>query len=171
MAHGARHGRRAGHENRETGSIFLWPDPDGSTEWDRPAAAEKDANRGKALRKPRLMNRIFCHRFLPAASSAGRKKPNRRLNDKPGNLWYSLTERQGRAPSLMTKRPENRLRMDGGIPSGSRRAQQRLSEQRKEFQVRSKAGKTEPAPGRETPVFPTTLTRSGRRRGCRWGFS
>ena len=116
MAHGARHGRRAGHENRETGSIFLWPDPDGSTEWDRPAAAEKDANRGKALRKPRLMNRIFCHRFLPAASPAGRKKSNRRLNDKPGNLWYSLTERQGRNPSLSTKRPENRLRMDGGIP-------------------------------------------------------
>ena len=150
MVHGARHGRRAGHENRETRSIFLWPDPDGSTEWDRPAAAEKDANRGKALRKPRLMNRIFCHRFLPAASSAGRKKPNRRLNDKPGNLWYSLTERQGRAPSLMTKRPENRLRMDGGIPPGSRRAQQRLSVSLKAKEFHCKGVRKRP--GREALV-------------------
>ena len=119
----------------------------------------------------RLMHRIFCHVPFRRIDSAGKGKTNHRLNDKPGNLWYSLTERQGRAPSLMTKRPENRLRMDGGIPSGSRRAQQRLSEQKKEFQVRSQADRTEPAPGRETPVYPTTLNRSGRRCGHRWGFS
>lgn len=35
-----------------------------------------DANGGKALRTSRLMNRIFCHRFLPAESPPeGKNKP------------------------------------------------------------------------------------------------
>lgn len=51
----------------------------------------------------RLMHRIFCHVPFRRTDYAGKGKTNHRLNDKSGSPWYSVTERQGRTTSLITK--------------------------------------------------------------------
>ena len=165
MSHGARHGRRADHGNREperqlSGCIFRpvygmgTPDSGGS--------GRRQTRRAPGSQSP---CEAFSATFPPAEHPVPPEgeNSNHRLNDKQNSPWYSFTDRQGNTlPCPHTKQAGGPASDEQGFPPGLRRIQQRLPELTNGVGT----GKSEPSPGREHPVCPRP-NRSGRRRGRR----